>query len=89
MNSEPNSNWEDKIKEIETEINQSPAKKNISNWFSNLSAPAKVVVTVAVVFLTFTILNIFLKVVTSILSIVVLAGILYVIYRFLIASDSQ
>jgi len=89
MNSEPNSNWEDKIKEIETEINQSSAKKNISNWFSNLSAPAKVVVTVAVVFLTFTILNIFLKVVTSILSIVVLAGILYVIYRFLIASDSQ
>jgi hypothetical protein len=56
--------------------------KNLNNWFKTLSQPVQVVVMTGGVIVGFTILNIFLKIVASLLTIAVLATILYVVYRF-------
>lgn len=89
MDFEPKPDWEQKLEKFEAEINQSSVTKQASNWFNNLSKPAQIVVAIGGIFLAFTVLNIFLKIVTSILTIAVLLSILYVIYRFFLASSSH
>ncbi|ELR97856.1 hypothetical protein [Gloeocapsa sp. PCC 73106] len=89
MDFEPKPDWEEKLQEVEVKINNSPLTNQARNWFSNLPKPAQIAVVAGTIFLTFTILNIFLKILTSILTIAVLIGILYVIYRFVLAANSH
>lgn len=89
MDFEQKPDWEDKLQKVEVKINNSPFAHRVRNWFNNLSKPAQVGVVVGSVFVGFAVLNIFLKIVTSILTIAVLVGILYIVYRFFLASNSD
>lgn len=95
MSTQNNQDWEQKLRELEVEINpesEKPADLTFSiekifnqlrQWYNNLSTPAQVVVALVGVVLVFSILNSVLKLVASLLSITILAVVLYGLYKFL------
>lgn len=85
-NEPPPEQEEPKVRKFEPETANYTPIKNLNNWFKNLSQPVQVVVMTGGVIVGFTILNIFLKIVASLLTIAVLATILYVVYRFVLKS---
>ena len=85
-NEPPPEQEEPKVRKFEPERGNHTSIKNLNNWFKNLSQPVQVVVMTGGVIVGFTILNIFLKIVASLLTIAVLATILYVVYRFVLKS---
>lgn len=85
-NEPPPEQEEPKVRKFESERENYTPIKNLNNWFKNLSQPVQVIVMTGGVIVGFTILNIFLKIVASLLTIAVLASILYVVYRFVLKS---
>lgn len=94
--------WERRLQELEVEVNppepeQSPnlsqqlekTLNQLRDWYNSLSTPAKAAVTLVGVLVAFSLLNSVLKLVTSLLSTVILALVLYGLYRFLMASNSN
>ena len=99
MNSQDNQNWQRKIEEIEAEIDNSsssfglPEKVQgivgtLKQWFSQLPTPGKVIVAVAGVTLSFSVLNTVFHLVTSLVSLAVMGGLLYLGYKFVIRPRS-
>jgi len=87
-NEPPSDSDEPKVEKFEPEIDKSSYTNDLVRWFDNLSQPMQVIVMLGVVLLGFTILNIFLKIVVSLLSVLILVSILYVIYRFFLKSKN-
>ena len=105
MNPQENKNWERRLQELEVEINQSsspsPVTQNdksqqtetlfapIRDWFNSLPTPGKVGVAIVAVVAAFSLLNSILRLVALLLSIAILGGLLYLLYKFLIAPNSS
>lgn len=96
MNTQNNQDWERRLQELEVEVNPEPEKQTslpkqfektfnqLKQWYNQLSSPAQVAVAIVGIMLVFSVLNSVLKLVTSILSITILAVVLYGLYKFLI-----
>jgi hypothetical protein len=105
MTSPENPDWKRKLQELEVEINSgsSPSPDGqtafsqkinqaiaaFKNWYDSLPNLGKAGVAIISVMVAFSLLNTVLHLVASLLSIVVLASILYLVYRFSIASRSS
>jgi ABC-type uncharacterized transport system permease subunit len=61
----------------------------VQNWFANLPKAGKIIVGVAALMVGFSILNTVLKLISAVISLAILAVVLYVVYQFFIASDSS
>lgn len=61
----------------------------IQNWYDGLPSIAKIGVTVGAIFLVFSLLTTVLKLVATLLSVLILGGILLVLFRFLISPTSK
>ena len=59
------------------------------DWFNSLAPIGQVAVGVVVIMVGFSVLNIFLKVISSLVSIVILGGLLYLGYKYIFANSSQ
>lgn len=59
----------------------------IQTWYQNLSNTGKLVVAGVAVVIGFGFLNLFLRLVSTVITLAVLAGALYLGYKFLIESD--
>jgi hypothetical protein len=100
MNSQDNQNWKRKIEELEAELippTASPFRLSekmqgiaiaIKQWFSQLPTPGKVIVAVAGVTISFSVLNTVFRLVTSLVSLAVMGGLLYFGYKFLVRPRS-
>ncbi|WP_013324745.1 hypothetical protein [Gloeothece verrucosa] len=94
MNNQNNQDWERRFQELEAEINSEPEQPTnlpkqfektftqLKQWFNKLSTPAQVVVGIVGVVLVFSVVNSVLKLVASLLSITILAVVLYGLYKF-------
>lgn len=87
-NEPPSDSDEPKVEKFGPEIDKYSYTNDLVRWFDNLSQPMQVIVMLGVVLVGFTILNIFLKIVVSLLSVLILVSILYVIYRFFLKSKN-
>lgn len=85
MTYEPKPDWE--TEQVE-EVKPYSLTNTEGNWFQNLSQPLQVAVLAGGVVVGLAILNIFLKILTSILTILVLGAILYAVYRFFLQNKS-
>lgn len=70
------------ISTLQTKLNQ------VQIWFNNLPRGAQVIVGLVAIVVGFSLLNTVLQVVTSLLSIAILAILLYCLYKFFVASQS-
>ncbi|GFE70621.1 hypothetical protein [Chroococcus sp. FPU101] len=61
----------------------------IQNWYDRLPSIAKIGVTVGAIFLVFSLLTTVLKLVATLLSVLILGGIVLVLFRFLISPTSK
>ncbi|ACK72369.1 conserved hypothetical protein [Gloeothece citriformis PCC 7424] len=96
MTTPNNEDWERRLKELEVEVNPDPEQPNdlskpfektlyqLKQWYGNLSTPAQVAVAIVGIVLVFSVLNSVLKLVASLLTITILAVVLYGLYKFLI-----
>ncbi len=114
MNSSDNQDWQRRLEELETEVNQNISstvqeqtetvypKVEIENidslsgwlnsardWFNSLAPIGQVAVGVIVIMLGFSVLNIFLKVISSLISVAILGGLLYLGYKYIFAESSK
>lgn len=105
MNPQPKSDWERRLEELEQEVEKesspssvrplTPAENlensldRLRNWFDGLPTIAKVGVGIVAVMVAFSLLNTVLRVVASLLTVAILAGVLYVMYKFFIAANSS
>jgi hypothetical protein len=84
--------------EIEVEPNDSPrldpevsfsrAIAKVKNWYTALPVPARVAVAVIGVFVTFSLLTAILRLVTAVVSLVIMGAVLVLLYRFAIKPNS-
>jgi hypothetical protein len=104
MNSQPNSDWERQPQEVKVEIDPEPAPtsvnstnaseelenavKRIKIWFNSLPPAGRLIVTLIAVTLAFSLLSTVLKIVMALLSTAVLVVVLYLVYKYAIASRS-
>lgn len=63
--------------------------RQITNWFFNLQAIAKLIAVVVVSILGFAILQAALKLIASVISMALLAGLVYLGYNFFVAGNSS
>jgi uncharacterized membrane protein len=102
MNSQPNSDWERKLQDIEAEIHQTTridntnipdAQKNtfhrIQVWFDSLPPAGRLAVALVAMTIAFSILSTIFKVITSLLSVAVVGIVIYLGYKFLTTSSSH
>lgn len=96
------SNWEQKLKDLEAEINaetpsvrpfnpnedQESLLRRVATWYQGLGTPAKTGVAIAGVLIGLSVLNSILKLVTSLIVLGILGFILYGLYRALIKDKS-
>ncbi|MGK7932576.1 MAG: hypothetical protein AB4041_14235 [Microcystaceae cyanobacterium] len=98
-------NWQKRLEELEKEVNQtlettpirlentqSTLAKGFSRlqaWYQALPTPAKVIVAVGGGLVALSLFNTVLKLVTSLVSLGILALICYGLYKFVIKSDSK
>ena len=59
------------------------------DWFNGLAPIGQVAVGVIAVMLGFSVLNIFLKVISSLISVAILGGLLYLGYKYIIVGSSK
>jgi hypothetical protein len=97
MTSPNNQDWERRFQELEVEVDPEPESQppvseslekgidQLKTWYGGLPTPGKAGVAVGGALLAFSLLNTVLKLVTSLLSIVVLVVVLYGAYKFLLA----
>jgi hypothetical protein len=69
---------------VETKVSFSRSLEKVKTWYSNLSTSAQVVVAVGGVFVTLSVLTAILRLVSAVLSVLILAAIVYFIYRFIL-----
>lgn len=106
-----NQNWEQKLQQLEAELNQThstmpiesqqpqsqtPAVENfrrlrhqIRDWFNGLPKVGKIAVAAIALVFGFSVLRTIFQLVVSIVSLAVIAGVVYLGYKFFIASDSS
>jgi hypothetical protein len=80
--------------EVEIETNDSPnvdstvsfsgTLEKVKTWYSGLSTPAQVVVAVGAIFVSLSVLTAILRLVSAVLSALILAAIAYLIYRYIL-----
>lgn len=78
---------QERLPKMKHPIDSSSLGEQTKTWFQNLSQPAQIAVVVGGAFIGFAALNMVLKIVTSLLTMLVLGAILYVIYRFLLSNS--
>jgi hypothetical protein len=69
---------------VDTKMSFSQTLARIQTWYGNLSTPAQVVVAVVGVFVTLSILTAILRLLSAVLSTLILAAIVYLIYRYIL-----
>jgi len=95
MTKESNKNWQEKLEKMEAEIYEAtplnppnnPEKSVIpvvGNWFSALPTGGKVIIAVFGTLLAFSLINTVFSIVKSLLTIAILGGVLYFIYRIVV-----
>jgi hypothetical protein len=114
MNSPNNQDWEQRLKELEQEIDRTPFPESeektetvrphveidpsqkitvwlqsARDWFSSLPTVGRVIVGVGAIMVSFSVLNIFLRLISSLISIAILGGLLYLGYKFLVTSSKS
>jgi hypothetical protein len=114
MNSPNNQDWEQRLKELEQEIDRTtspesaehtetvrphveidPSQKitawlnSARDWFNNLPTAGRVIVGVGAIAIGFSVLNVFLRLISSLISIAILGGLLYLGYKFLVTSSKS
>lgn len=62
---------------------------SVKEWFNGLAPIGQVAVGIIAIMLGFSVLNIFLKVISSLISVAVLGGLLYLGYKFIIAESPK
>ncbi|NJK47577.1 hypothetical protein HC931_04745 [Candidatus Gracilibacteria bacterium] len=96
MSSQPNSDWERKLQDLETEIHQTTPINNtnipdettkntvyrIQAWFDSLPPVGRLAVGLIAMTIAFSILSTIFKIVTSLLSVAVVGIVLYLGYKF-------
>ncbi|MCU0535372.1 MAG: hypothetical protein MUD14_15900 [Hydrococcus sp. Prado102] len=95
MSSQPNSDWERKLQDLETEIHQTTPINNtnipeeahnavyrIQLWFDSLPPVGRLAVALVAMTIAFSILSTIFKVITSLLSVAVVGIVLYLGYKF-------
>ena len=65
------------------------AIKTVRNWFNNLPQVAKLIVGIVAILIGFSILNFFLRLITSLVSLAILSLILYGLYKYLFSSSKS
>jgi hypothetical protein len=97
--------WEQRLKDLEAEINGEtepipvrPFYPNeeaqglfvkVQNWYQGLATPAKVGVAIVGVFLSLSLLNGILRLVSSLIAIGILGVVLYGVYKAFLANKSS
>jgi len=66
------------------EVEVEATLEKVKTWYGSLSTPAQVVVAVAGVFVALSILTAILRLVSAVLSALILAAIVYLIYRYIL-----
>ncbi len=114
MNSPNNQDWEQRLKELEQEIERTtfpesaektetvrphveidPSQKitawlnSARDWFNSLPNVGRVIVGVGAIMVSFSVLNTFLRLISSLISIAILGGLLYLGYKFLVDSSKS
>jgi uncharacterized membrane-anchored protein len=102
MSSRPNSDWERKLQDLETEIHQTTPIKNtnipdeakntfyrIQVWFDSLPPVGRLAVGLVALTIAFSILSTIFKIITSLLSVAVVGIVLYLGYKFLMTPSSK
>lgn len=114
MNSSDNQDWQRKLEELETEVNQNSSStvqtetetvypqveidnmnsssgwlNSARDWFNGLAPIGQIAVGVIAVMLGFSVLNIFLKVISSLISVAILGGLVYLGYKYIFAESSK
>lgn len=88
MYNEPPESEEPKVSKFTPETEEDSLTYKLNNWYKSLSQPAQVLVMTGGVIVGFAILNLFLRVVISLITLAILGSILYIIYRFWKSSQS-
>ncbi len=95
MNSPNNQDWNEKIEEleqeIETKIHQSDFPKyqnSLKQWFRSLPPAGRIAVYIGGIVVGFSLLSTVLKVISSFLSIAILAIVICVLYKLFLAENS-
>ncbi|MGP0129311.1 MAG: hypothetical protein ACTMUB_08655 [cyanobacterium endosymbiont of Rhopalodia musculus] len=105
MSQQNHQDCEQRLKDLETEINQeseaSPVRpfranekaKNLlvrlKQWYSNLATPVKVSLTIVAIIATLSLLNSILRLVTSVIVLGILGAILFALYKALFKNKSS
>ena len=74
----------DDFSPVDARVSFAATVEKVKTWYGSLSTPAQVVVAVAGVFVTFSILTAILRLVSAVLSALILAAIFYLIYRYIL-----
>ncbi len=98
-------NWQKRLEELEKEVNQTlettpirlentqstleKAFSRLQTWYKGLPTAAKVIVAVGGGLVALSLLNSVLRLVTSLISLAILALICYGLYKFVTKSDSS
>jgi len=69
---------------VATPVSFAATLEKVKTWYGSLSTPAQVVVAVAGVFVALSILTAILRLVSAVLSALILAAIVYLIYRYIL-----
>lgn len=114
MNLPNNQDWEQKLQELEQEIDRTTSSKSVEktetvrphvetdpsqkttvwlnsarDWFNSLPTAGKAIVGVGAIMVSFSVLNTFLRLISSLISLVILGGLLYLGYKFLVTSSKS
>ena len=98
MSSEPKSNWQQKLEEIEVEIsNATPITKetsanaiaSIKNWFLSLPPIGKIIIGLFAISVFFSLLKTVFSLLQLLFSFAILGVIGYVAYQFILKSKNQ
>jgi hypothetical protein len=69
---------------VDTSVSFSGTLEKVKTWYSGLSTPAQVVVAVGAIFVSLSVLTAILRLVSAVLSALILAAIAYLIYRYIL-----
>jgi hypothetical protein len=98
MNSEPKSNWQQKLEELEVEIsNTTPINKetsmnaieNIKNWFLSLPPIGKIIIGLFAISVFFSLLKTVFSLLQLLFSLAIVGVIGYFAYQFILKSNNQ
>lgn len=106
-----NQNWEQKLQQLEAELNQTHStvrmesqpsqpqtasaetfhrlRRQVRDWFDRLPKAGKIAVAAIALVFGFSVLRMIFQLVVSIVSLAAIAGVVYLGYKFFIASDSS